>query len=127
MYCRCLRGKYGIVIPNGWYESLFSHNSLGIMLGLMVGKPLGIFLFSFLAVTLGLSRLPEGMTWKHVLGAGIFGGIGFTMSMFVTLLAFNDPALVVSSKIAIMMASIVSAIVGVVWLRLVCGRASPPN
>jgi len=49
------------------------------------------------------------------------------MSMFVTLLAFNDPALVVSSKIAIMMASIVSAIVGVVWLRLVCGRASPPN
>ena len=117
----------GIVIPKGWYESLFSHNSLGIMLGLMVGKPLGIFLFSFLAVTLGLSRLPEGMTWKHVLGAGIFGGIGFTMSMFVTLLAFNDPALVVSSKIAIMMASIVSAIVGVVWLRLVCGRASPPN
>ena len=112
----------GIVIPSGWYEGLFSHNSLGIMMGLMVGKPLGIFLFSLLAVTLGLSRLPDGMNWKHVLGAGFFGGIGFTMSMFVTLLAFNDPALVVASKIAIMAASVLSAVAGLVWLRLVAGR-----
>ncbi len=108
----------GIVIPNGWYDSLFSHNSLGIMMGLMVGKPLGILLFSVLAVVLGLSRLPEGMTWKHVFGAGLFGGIGFTMSMFVTLLAFHDPELIVASKIAIMSASILSAILGVLWLKL---------
>jgi NhaA family Na+:H+ antiporter len=113
----------GIVIPSGWYEGLFSHNSLGIMMGLMVGKPLGIFLFSLLAVTLGFSRLPEGMNWKHVLGAGLFGGIGFTMSMFVTLLAFNDPALVVASKIAIMAASVLSAVAGLLWLRLVAGRS----
>jgi len=115
----------GIVIPSGWYEGLFSHNSLGIMMGLMVGKPLGIFLFSLLAVTLGLSRLPDGMNWKHVLGAGLFGGIGFTMSMFVTLLAFNDPALVVASKIAIMAASVLSAVAGLAWLRLVACRESP--
>ena len=113
----------GIVIPSGWYEGLFSHNSLGIMMGLMVGKPLGIFLFSLLAVTLGLSRLPDGMNWKHVLGAGLFGGIGFTMSMFVTLLAFNDPALVVASKIAIMAASVLSAVAGLVWLQLFAGRS----
>ena len=115
----------GIVIPSGWYEGLFSHNSLGIMMGLMAGKPLGIFLFSLLAVTLGLSRLPDGMNWKHVLGAGLFGGIGFTMSMFVTLLAFNDPALVVASKIAIMAASVLSAVAGLVWLRLVTGGETP--
>lgn len=113
----------GIVIPSGWYEGLFSHNSLGIMMGLMVGKPLGILLFSLLAVTLGLSRLPDGMNWKHVLGAGLFGGIGFTMSMFVTLLAFNDPALVVASKIAIMAASVLSAVAGLLWLRLFAGRS----
>ena len=88
------------------------------MMGLMVGKPLGILLFSVLAVVLGLSRLPEGMTWKHVFGAGLFGGIGFTMSMFVTLLAFHDPELIVASKIAIMSASILSAILGVLWLKL---------
>lgn len=115
----------GIVIPAGWYEGLFSHNSLGILLGLMVGKPLGIFLFSLLAVTLGLSRLPDGMNWKHVLGAGLLGGIGFTMSMFVTLLAFNDPALVVASKIAIMAASVLSAVAGLLWLRLVTGGDQP--
>ncbi|HEX5361125.1 MAG TPA: Na+/H+ antiporter NhaA, partial [Fluviicoccus sp.] len=115
----------GIVIPSGWYEGLFSHNSLGIMMGLMAGKPLGIFLFSLLAVTLGLCRLPDGMNWKHVLGAGLFGGIGFTMSMFVTLLAFNDPAVVVASKIAIMAASVLSAVAGLVWLRLVTGGDTP--
>jgi NhaA family Na+:H+ antiporter len=117
----------GIIIPEGWYEGLFSHNSLGILLGLMVGKPLGIFLFSLLAVALGLCRLPEGMNWKHVLGAGLLGGIGFTMSMFVTLLAFHDPALVIASKIAIMAASVLSAIAGILWLRLAGGRnpASP--
>lgn len=108
----------GIVIPAGWQEGLLSHNSLGILLGLAAGKPLGIFLFSLLAVMLGISRLPDGMNWKHVLGAGALGGIGFTMSMFVTLLAFDDPALIVASKIAIMVASVLSAVAGLAWLRL---------
>jgi NhaA family Na+:H+ antiporter len=108
-----------IIIPSEWSESLLTHNSLGILAGLMVGKPLGVFMFSLLAVKLGMSQLPEGMNWRMVFVAGIFGGIGFTMSMFVTLLAFDDPALVVSSKIAIMIASGVCAIIGFVWLKFI--------
>lgn len=113
-----------IVIPEGWLDGLTSNNSLGIMLGLVLGKPLGIVLFSLLAVMLGLSRLPEGLTWKHITGAGIFGGIGFTMSMFVTLLAFPDPQLVIASKIAIMLGSLLSAVLGFVWLWLVARGGS---
>lgn len=112
----------GIVIPEGWHEGLLSHNSLGILLGLVLGKPLGIVLFSLLAVSLGICRLPDGMNWKHVLGAGMLGGIGFTMSMFVTLLAFDDQELVVASKIAIMAASVLSAIAGIVWLKLAAAQ-----
>jgi NhaA family Na+:H+ antiporter len=108
-----------IIIPSEWSESLLTHNSLGILAGLMVGKPLGIFMFSLLAVKLGMSQLPEGMNWRMVFVAGIFGGIGFTMSMFVTLLAFDDPKLVVSSKIAIMIASGVCAIIGFFWLKFI--------
>jgi NhaA family Na+:H+ antiporter len=115
-----------IVIPEGWSQGLLSDNSLGILLGLAVGKPLGILLFTMAAVWLGLSRLPEGMDWRHVAGAGIFGGIGFTMSMFVTLLAFQDAELVVASKIAIMLASLISAVAGVVWLRLVLDKPVAP-
>ena len=107
----------GIVIPSGWYHDLLTPNSLGILLGLGLGKPLGIFGFSLLAVSLGLSRLPDGMRWQHVWGAGLFGGIGFTMSMFVTLLAFDDQALVVQSKLAIMTASALGAVAGIIWLK----------
>ncbi len=114
-----------MIIPEGWHTGLLTHNSLGILLGLLVGKPVGVFLFSLLAVRLGLSQLPAGMNWWLVLIAGIFGGIGFTMSMFVTLLAFDDPALVVSSKIAVMAASGLCAIIGFCWLRMILQR--PPR
>lgn len=114
----------GIVIPEGWLDGLASANSLGIVLGLAVGKPVGIFLFTLLAVKLGLSRLPHGVGWPQVLGVGLLGGIGFTMSMFVTMLAFADPSLVVASKIAIMAASVLSAAAGLAWLRLHL-RAAP--
>ena len=106
----------GIVIPSGWVEGLASANSLGIMAGLLLGKPVGIFLFSVLAIRLGLCTLPADLTRWHVLAAGMLGGIGFTMSVFIALLAFADPALLVASKIAIMVSSVVAAGLGVAGL-----------
>ncbi|HQV80962.1 MAG: Na+/H+ antiporter NhaA [Agitococcus sp.] len=105
-----------IVIPDSWADQLFSSHSLGIMLGLMLGKPLGILLFSWLAIKLNWSVLPDGMNWSHVVGVGLLAGIGFTMSMFIAVLAFDSPELIISAKIAIMLGSLLSAVLGVFWL-----------
>ncbi|AXA92765.1 Na+/H+ antiporter NhaA [Massilia sp. YMA4] len=108
----------GIVIPADWQQGLLSENSLGIMAGLVLGKPLGIFLLSWLAVTVGWCRLPADLGWRHVLGAGMLGGIGFTMSIFITNLAFPGQAdAITASKIAILLASLVAGALGFVWLR----------
>ncbi|MCS6917579.1 MAG: Na+/H+ antiporter NhaA [Chitinophagales bacterium] len=106
-----------IPLPEGWLDDLNSNNSHGIMLGLFVGKPMGIVLFSFVAVTAGLCALPSGVNWKLLFGAGALAGIGFTMSIFITLLAFSDPHLVDASKMSIILASSASAILGLTWLR----------
>ncbi|MBE7432972.1 MAG: Na+/H+ antiporter NhaA [Anaerolineales bacterium] len=106
-----------IVLNEGWVAGLASSNSVGIFLGLFLGKPLGIVLFSLMAVWLGISRLPAFISWVHVLGAGFLGGIGFTMSIFITLLAFNDPEIVQSSKIAILLTSLLAGITGFVILH----------
>lgn len=90
---------------------------LGIILGLVVGKPLGIFVASVVAVRLGLGRLPEGTTWPMVLGLGAVGGIGFTVSIFIAGLSFPGSELLTEeAKIAILLASLFAAIVGVVLL-----------
>ncbi len=107
----------GIVLGSGWLHSLASSNSLGIFLGLILGKPLGICLFSLIGVGLGICVLPADLKWKHIIGAGFLGGIGFTMSIFITLLAFNEPDLVNSSKITVLIASLIAGIIGFVWLR----------
>jgi NhaA family Na+:H+ antiporter len=70
----------GIAVGSNWAAELTTANSLGIILGLVAGKPVGIFVFSFAAVALGLCRLPLDLAWRHLLGAGMLGGIGFTMS-----------------------------------------------
>jgi Na+:H+ antiporter, NhaA family len=111
-----------IVIPDTWADQLFSTHSLGIMLGLMLGKPLGILLFSWLAIKLNWSVLPDGMNWSHVVGVGLLAGVGFTMSMFIAVLAFDSPELIISAKIAIMLGSLLSAILGIFWL-LVLSKA----
>lgn len=108
-----------IVIPDTWADQLFSSHSLGIMLGLMLGKPLGILFFSWLAIKLNWSVLPHGMTWSHVVGVGLLAGVGFTMSMFIAVLAFDSPELIVSAKIAIMLGSLLSAVLGILWLLFV--------
>lgn len=107
-------------IDSNWHEGLSHDNSIGIILGLVVGKPLGIWLFTFLAVSVGICKLPKGLKWKTILGAGMLGGIGFTMSIFITLLAFkNDGEEVITySKIAILIASLVSGVLGFTWLKL---------
>ncbi len=105
-----------IVIDAGWYNELATPGSLGIFGGLVLGKPLGIFLFCLAASRLGLVRLPAGLRWQHILGAGMLGGIGFTMSIFITLLAFTEPGMVVAAKIAILLSSAVAAVSGLLWL-----------
>lgn len=109
----------GIIIGADWAASLASANSLGILLGLVVGKPIGITVLSFIAVSVGICRLPLDLNWKHVLGAGFLGGIGFTMSIFITNLAFiENGAIVNSSKMAILLASLSAGVIGFTWLKL---------
>jgi len=102
----------GIGLAGNWVKGLLSLNSLGIFAGLFVGKPLGIFLFTLLAVKVGLSQLPHDLSWKHIVGAGFLGGIGFTMSIFITLLAFGNPEIVQGSKISILLSSLAAGTVG---------------
>lgn len=115
----------GVVIGADWIQSLTSANGLGITAGLLLGKPVGVVLLCFIAVATGLCRLPDDLNWRHVLGAGILGGIGFTMSIFITNLAFAvDPAAINASKMAIFLASLVAGTAGFLWLRWVCRAES---
>lgn len=108
----------GVVIGANWTQELTSTNSLGIMGGLLLGKPIGIMLLCFIAVTIGICKLPSGLNWKHIFGAGLLGGIGFTMSIFITNLAFagNGDA-ITASKIAVLLASLTAGTIGFLWLR----------
>jgi len=109
----------GIVIGSNWAHDLMSANSSGILAGLVLGKPFGITLFSYLSVSIGICRLPLDLNWRHVFGAGILGGIGFTMSIFITNLAFSGNGEVINaSKMAILLASFTAATIGFVWLRI---------
>jgi NhaA family Na+:H+ antiporter len=107
-----------ITFGDGWQGGLGQANSLGIMAGLIIGKPLGIWLFSFIGVGLGLCVLPSDLKWRNIIGAGFLSGIGFTMSIFITLLAFGDADLVNQSKIAIIIASFVAGTIGFVFLKM---------
>lgn len=114
----------GIVLGNDWFGHLFTTNGYGIFLGLVVGKPIGITLFSFIAVSLGLCALPTGIRWPKMVGVGLLGGIGFTMSIFITLLAFDDPALIVESKTTILISSLVAGIMGYLVLHTMLPRGA---
>ena len=108
-----------VMIPQSWSSDLTSLNSLGIMFGLLIGKPLGIFLFSLIGIALGFCTLPFDIKKRHLLGVGMLAGIGFTMSIFITLLAFNNSAIIDASKVAIMIGSFLSGILGFLFLRLI--------
>ena len=109
----------GLVVGPDWMQDLASGNSVGIAAGLVAGKPLGIALFCFVAVAIGMCRLPPDLRWSHMIGAGILGGIGFTMSIFIANLAFaGSPETVNASKMAILLASVTAGAAGFLWLRL---------
>lgn len=98
--------------------------TLGVTLGLFLGKPLGISLFAFLAVRLGMAVLPADVKWSHIIGAGMLGGIGFTMSLFVSGLSFVSPELLNYSKLGILSGSVLSAIAGLIFLSCECALRS---
>ena len=107
----------GIVFSGRWVNELLSPNSLGVFTGLFIGKPLGIVTASFLAIKSGVSKISSDLSWGHILGAGFLGGIGFTMSIFITLLAFHDPITIQSTKISILLSSLSAGSMGYLILR----------
>ncbi|MFV0420080.1 MAG: Na+/H+ antiporter NhaA [Dysgonomonas sp.] len=109
-----------MLIEGSWDQSIGEPFALGIIIGLMVGKPIGITLFSYLSVKTGLCALPRGVNWKGLLGVGMLGGIGFTMSIFITLLAFKGNLHFINeSKLMILLASLASGIIGYIWLNCI--------
>ena len=107
----------GIVFQNNWHESLLQTGSLGIILGLFLGKSVGITLFSYIAVKLKVANLPAELKWGNITGVALLGGIGFTMSIFITLLAYTDPVMINDAKMAILTGSLLSGLTGFFWLK----------
>jgi Na+:H+ antiporter, NhaA family len=113
-----------LTIAPGWYLSLLHPNSIGIALGLVLGKPIGITMFSVLGVRMKILALPGDLKWKHIASVSVLGGIGFTMSIFIALLAFQDAAVVQESKIAILISSLFAGLLGYGILRVATQRSS---
>lgn len=107
-----------IVFPSDLWLAFTDTVSYGILAGLVLGKPLGIFLFSYTATRFRLAALPHKTTWGQLTGAGIIAGIGFTMSIFISTLAYNEAALQVISKMSVMAASLIAGIGGYLYLRI---------
>lgn len=103
--------------PSSLLDGLTSSTGLAVMLGLVVGKPLGITLAAVVAVKSKLAVLPSGVTWTHMVGVGFLGGIGFTVSLFITELAFEPATVVDNSKIAVLTASVLASVFGALLLR----------
>ncbi|MBA4849313.1 Na+/H+ antiporter NhaA [Emticicia sp. BO119] len=107
-----------ISISGNMGDVLVQMYSIGIAIGLIAGKPLGIFLLSFAAVKLNICKLPDDLNWNAIGGVGFLGGIGFTMSIFITLLAFEDTTIINNAKFAILISSLLAGIIGYFYLRL---------
>jgi NhaA family Na+:H+ antiporter len=106
----------GVSVGGNFADSITDTISIGIITGLFIGKQAGIFIFSWLAIKLGIAAKPEGIKWRQIYAVGILGGIGFTMSLFITNLAFTDPKLIDTAKIGILTASLLSGILGYIIL-----------
>ena len=105
-----------IRFENKMIDGLGSPLGLGIICGLALGKPIGVSLFSWLSVKLGMAKLPSKANWKHILGLGLLAGIGFTMSVFIALLSFSNPEYQIQAKFAIIVSSVLAGISGYVFL-----------
>ena len=105
-----------IIFPEKIVASLTTSNAIGIMGGLVIGKLAGIFFTCWLAVRSGIAEMAEDLNWTHLLGASLLGGIGFTMSIFITNLAFTDAVVITASKMSILLASVLAALAGLAVL-----------
>ncbi len=114
----------GVSLAGVTWQTAMGPIPLGIALGLIIGKPLGIFTFSMLAIAAGVARLPDGVRGVQLLGVGILAGIGFTMSLFIGTLAFPDPAYGAQVRLGVLGGSVVSAIAGYVLLSRVAKQAN---
>jgi len=107
----------GVSLSGVTFAKLLGNVPLGIVLGLFIGKPLGIFGFTWAAVKLGIAERPDGATWIQIFGVAALGGIGFTMSLFIGMLAFPDPAYAADIRIGVLVGSLLSASLGYVILK----------
>jgi NhaA family Na+:H+ antiporter len=116
----------GVLLPEEMGPALARPVPMGVGLGLLVGKPVGVLLASFLMVRLAGARLGTGVTWRHMVGAGLLAGIGFTMSLFVNELAFpGDPRFATEAKLGILVASTIAGATGYLWLAFTARRHLP--
>ena len=99
-------------------ETLSQNYSLGIATGLIAGKPIGIFIISFIAVKLGICRIPSDLNWRIIFNVGFLAGIGFTMSIFIALLAFDNQAIINNSKLMILISSLIAGLIGYFTLKV---------
>lgn len=113
-----------IILSGDIGHTLTQNYSIGIAAGLIVGKPLGIFLLTFLATSFGLCKLPNDLNWKSIIGVGFLGGIGFTMSIFITLLAFDNETIINNAKFVILISSLIAGLIGFIGLKLTLKQAT---
>ena len=108
----------GITLHSGFLNNILSSSvTLGVLLGLVVGKFIGVLIFCWVAVKMKIAALPQGVRWKQIVGVALLAGIGFTMSLFITTLAFKDAQLITAAKLGIFTASIISGVVGYFVLK----------
>lgn len=116
-----------IRFPADLLSAFTTNNSIGIIAGLVAGKFIGIFIASYIAVKSKLARLSAELSWWHIAGVACLGGIGFTMSIFIANLAFNDPGVITASKMSILLASLAAALIGLLVLTRVRKTAAVPE
>lgn len=111
-----------IIINADWTDNLLENYSLGVFLGLVFGKPIGITVFLLIAVKLKLCELPHNVNWIELIGVSFLAGIGFTMSIFITLLAYDNGEIINNTKLIILLSSLSAGIIGFIWLSLTLNK-----
>jgi NhaA family Na+:H+ antiporter len=107
----------GMVINGNFFNSITNPVSIGVIAGLLIGKFVGVLLFTWLMVKLKISTLPLNANWKHITGVAILAGVGFTMSLFITGLAFTSTGMIDQSKYGILISSIIAGVAGILILK----------
>ena len=107
----------GIPLLSGLGQTLTSPVTWGVVVGLVIGKPVGIVLFTWLAVRLGIAVRPDAIGWRQIAGVALLGGIGFTMSLFITELAFEPGPIADAARVGILLGSLIAGVVGYLVLR----------